>query len=186
MVGFLGRFVPEKGLGVLAAALDAVKTPWRALFVGGGKLENDLRDWAAKYSDDRVRVITGVPHDAVPSYLCAMDILTAPSQTTRRWREQLGRMLIEGMACGVPVIGSDSGEIPHVIGDAGMMLPEADVRAWSAGLTALLDSPARRAELAARGRDRAKTAFAWSVIARQHLVFFEELLARPRVAGSSP
>src|SRR5262249_46578700 len=104
VVGFLGRFVPEKGLHVLTSALDAVKTPWRALFVGGGKLEGELRDWAAKYADDRVRVVTGVPHDAVPPYLCAMDMLVAPSQTTRRWREQLGRMLIEAMACGVPVI----------------------------------------------------------------------------------
>jgi len=176
VVGFLGRFVPEKGVPVLMRALDAVRTPWRALFVGGGKLEAQLRDWGNRFAGDRVRVVTGVTHDEVPGYLCAMDVLAAPSQTTPRWREQLGRMLIEGMACGVPVVGSDSGEIPHVIDDAGLVRPETDAAAWAAGLAALLESPGRRAELAARGLDRAQTVFAWPVIARGHLQFFDQLL----------
>ena len=55
-----------------------------------------------------------------------MDLLCAPSRTTPRWREQFGRMLIEAMACGVPVIASPSGEIPYVVGDAGVLVPEGD------------------------------------------------------------
>jgi glycosyltransferase involved in cell wall biosynthesis len=179
VVGYLGRFTPEKGVRVITAALGSLRTPWRALFVGGGELEGELRAWGAKYSDDRVRVVTGVPHDAVPPHLCAMDVLAAPSQTTRRWKEQLGRMLIEAMACGVPVIGSNSGEIPYVIHDAGIVLSEGDVAAWAAGLAELLENPARRAELGARGRERVQSAFAWPVIARRHLDFFEELLSVP-------
>jgi glycosyltransferase involved in cell wall biosynthesis len=85
-------------------------------------------------------------------------------------------MLIEAMACGVPVVGSDSGEIPFVIGDAGMVVPEADVQAWVSVLSTLLENPAQRAELAARGRERVHARFAWPVVARQHLDFFEELL----------
>ena len=177
IVGYLGRFVPEKGLHVLTAALDAQLTPWRALFVGGGKLEAALRTWASKYSDRRVQIITGVPHDAVPRYLNAMDVLAAPSQTTPRWKEQFGRMLIEAMACGVPVIGSNSGEIPFVIGDAGEVVGEADVPAWTRTIGGLLENPARCAELATRGRQRAEEVYSWPVIARQHLDFFEELLS---------
>ncbi len=176
VIGYLGRFVPEKGLKVLTTALDATKTPWRALFVGGGKLERELRTWAKKYPDDRVRVCTDVTHERVAPYVNAMDILVAPSQTTPRWKEQFGRMLIEGMACGVPVVGSDSGEIPFVIGDDGVVLPEADPAAWAKGLAELLESPARRAELGARGRARAEAAYAWPVVARQHLDFFDRLL----------
>jgi glycosyltransferase involved in cell wall biosynthesis len=175
VVGYLGRFVPEKGVRVLTAALDATKTPWRALFVGGGTLESELRAWANRYPDDRVRVLTGVRHDGVPAHLSAMDVLAAPSQTTRRWKEQLGRMLIEAMACGVPVAGSDSGEIPHVIADAGLVLPEADPAAWASGLTMLLESPNRRTELAARGLDRVATEFTWPVVARRHLDFFNTI-----------
>lgn len=174
VVGYLGRFIPAKGLALLTTALDAIRSPWRALFVGGGPAEGELRAWADRHPD-RVRVVTGVPHDAVPAYLNAMDILAAPSQTTPAWKEQLGRMLIEAMACGVAVVGSDSGEIPFVIGDAGLVLPEAGAGAWTAGLAALVDDTGRRADLAAAGLDRAKTAFAWPVVARAHLDFFERL-----------
>jgi len=176
VVGYLGRFVPEKGLNLLMQVLDKVSVPWRSLFVGGGPLEPQLHRWCQKHSPENVRIVTGVPHDRVPAYLNAMDLLAAPSQTTPRWREQFGRMLIEAMACGVPVVGSDSGEIPFVIGDAGMVVPEADVQAWVTALATLLQNPAQRAELAARGRERVHARFTWPTIAQQHLEFFEELL----------
>ena len=67
-----------------------------------------------------------------------MDLLVAPSQTTPWWKEQFGRMLIEAMACGVPVIGSDSGEIPYVIGDAGMVVSDVDVAGWARAIATLV------------------------------------------------
>ncbi|EAU70043.1 glycosyl transferase, group 1, putative [Stigmatella aurantiaca DW4/3-1] len=175
VVGYLGRFVTEKGVERLRDALEPLKTPWRALFVGGGPLEGSLRAWGERYPS-RVRVITGVQHDRVPRALNAMDVLCAPSQTVPRWKEQFGRMLAEGFACGVPVLGSDSGEIPHTMGDAGRVLPEADTAAWTAALAELLESPARRRELSAQGRERATRHFAWSAVAREHLDFFESVL----------
>src|SRR5262249_22569742 len=92
VVGYLGRFVSEKGPDLLTQVLDRLQVPWRAMFIGGGPLEGSLRHWGAKYGD-RVRVITGITHAQVPDYLNAMDILCAPSQTTPKWREQMGRML---------------------------------------------------------------------------------------------
>ena len=75
----------------------------------------------------------------------------------------------------MPVVGSDSGEIPFVVADAGLVVGEADEPGWAASLVGLLESPARRAELAARGRDRALAEFSWPVVARRHLEFFDEL-----------
>lgn len=175
VVGYLGRFVPEKGVELLQRVLERLTTPWRALFVGGGPQEASLRAWAGRYSD-KVRIVTGVPHAQVPRVLNAMDVLCAPSQTTPRWKEQFGRMLAEGFACGVPVLTSDSGEIPHTAGDAARVLPEADVAAWTSALAELLESPDRRRELSSRGRERAVTRFAWPVVAREHLSFFESVL----------
>jgi glycosyltransferase involved in cell wall biosynthesis len=175
VVGFLGRFIKAKGLGLLMRVLDAVGTPWRALFVGGGPMERELREWAGRHGDS-VRIVAGVAHDAVPAYLNAMDLLVAPSQTTPQWREQFGRMLIEAFACGVPVIGSDSGEIPYVVADAGVIVGERDEGGWRRVLGELLESPARRDEFAARGRERAHALYAWPVVARRHLDFFAELL----------
>jgi glycosyltransferase involved in cell wall biosynthesis len=175
IIGYLGRFTPEKGLELLMRVLDALGTPWRALFIGEGQLESSIRQWAVRHGD-RVRVTTGVRHAEVPRYLNAVDVLCAPSQTTTHWREQFGRMLVEAFACGVPVIGSDSGEIPYVIGNSGLVVGEADEASWGKHLVDLLNSPSRRAELAARGLDEARKRFAWPIIARQYLDFFEEIL----------
>jgi glycosyltransferase involved in cell wall biosynthesis len=176
VVGSLGRWVPEKGIETMMRALDGTTTePWRALFVGGGPMEGALRAWASRHGD-RVRIVTGVGHAEVPRWLNAMDLLCAPSRTTPRWMEQLGRMLTEAMACGVPVIGSGSGEIPHVVGDAGVIAPEDDAAAWTRALDALLADPGRRAELAAQGLRRVAAEFALPVVARRHLEFFRTLV----------
>ena len=95
----------EKGIGWLTGVLDQVAHPWRALFVGSGPLESELRAWAAR-RPGRVAIETTVRHDEVPQWLNAMDMLCAPSLTSGRWREQFGRMLIEAFACGVPVVAS--------------------------------------------------------------------------------
>jgi glycosyltransferase involved in cell wall biosynthesis len=175
VVGYLGRFVPEKGVEMLTRVLDRLPTrSWRALFVGGGPLEGALQAWAARHPE-RARVITGVTHDAVPAYLNAMDLLAAPSQTTPRWKEQLGRMLLEAMASGVPIVASDSGEIPHVVADAGRIVPESDVAAWVAALGALLENSDLRRAGRERGLTRARDVYAWPRVARQYLDFFREL-----------
>ncbi len=177
VVGFVGRFVEEKGIRVLTAALDRVQAPWRALFVGGGPLESELMAWAAPHGN-RVRIVRGVRHVEVASYLSAMDVLCAPSQTAPRWREQFGRMLIEAFACGVPVIASDSGEIPHVVGDAGVIVGERDRDGWPRAIEGLLADEGKRESLAARGQRAART-FSLPAVAREHLDFFDEIVGRP-------
>jgi glycosyltransferase involved in cell wall biosynthesis len=80
------------------------------------------------------------------------------------------------MACGVPVLGSDSGEIPFVVGQAGQILGEHDEPAWQSALEQLLDDPARRRELAERGLARVRAEYAWPVLGARQLAFFESLL----------
>jgi glycosyltransferase involved in cell wall biosynthesis len=175
IVGYIGRFVEEKGLKTLMAALDAVSAPWRAIFVGGGSMESELRVWSARYLD-RARIVPAVEHDRVPDYLNAFDLLCAPSRTTPGWREIFGRMIIEAFACRVPVVSSDSGELPSVVADAGMIVPENEVAEWTRALDLLLSNPKMRDDFAARGFDRVNRHFTWSAIARKHLEFFDRLL----------
>jgi glycosyltransferase involved in cell wall biosynthesis len=180
IAGFAGRFVESKGTTVLTSALTAATTPWRALFVGGGAELAALDGFAAAHPH-QVRIVTNAPHDEMPGYLNAMDFLCAPSQTTSTWREQFGRMLIEAMACGVPIVASLSGEIPHVVEDAGVLVPERDASAWRTAIDAMLTDGPRRRALAAIGLERARTRYAWPVVARQHLQFFDEIVGMKNV-----
>lgn len=185
VVGFVGRLVPEKGLELLTTVLDDLRGPWRALFVGNGPLEAPLRRWASRYGD-RVSIASEVAHAEVPAYLNAMDLLCAPSLTTAHWREQFGRMLVEAFAAGVPVIASDSGEIPYVVGEAGLVVAENDRPAWRTAVSGLLADPGRRERMAAAGQARALTLFDWRVIARQHTRFFEQVMDGTVVTATPP
>lgn len=175
VVGFGGRLVAEKGLTLLMRALDRLSAPWRALIVGSGPLEGTLRDWLAR-APHRIRLITGVPHAEMPAYLNAMDVLCLPSRTTGFWRESFGRILTEAMACALSVIGSDSGEIPHVLGSAGRIVGEGDEEALTGALGELLDNEGLRMRLGRAALERARACYALPVVARAHLDFFEDIL----------
>src|ERR1019366_4025527 len=138
-----------------------------------------LRAWAARHGD-RGRVCNSIVHDQVPAYLNAMDIMCAPSQTTPSWKEQFGRMLVEAFASGVAVIGSDSGEIPNVVGGSGLVVEEKDEAGWARAITDLIDDRERRAAFASQGLARAHDGFAWPVVARSYLDFFESVAHAPR------
>jgi L-malate glycosyltransferase len=138
VIGFVGRFVPEKGLLTLLKALVGLTNlPWKWLLLGRGALKEQLMQEAnAAGVGDRLIFVESVPHDEVPRYINLMHTLVLPSETTYQfktltsvgWKEQFGHVLIEAMACQVPVIGSNSGEIPNVISDAGLTFPEGDQR----------------------------------------------------------
>ena len=177
VVGFVGRFVPEKGIGLLTRVLPRLGAKWHALFVGGGPLQPDLERFALSHPG-RVRLLTTATHADVPSYLNAMDVLCAPSQSTRRWREQFGRMLVEAMACGVPIVASRSGEIPYVVDAAGILVDEHDEDAWVEAVGRVLGDAGQRRALADAGLARVHAHYSWPVVARMHLAFFTELLGR--------
>ena len=177
-VGYVGRLVPEKGLLDLLQALGHVKANWRWLIVGSGPLETPLRQRAQEMGVAGQLVWVGpVSHEEVPRYLHAMDALVLPSLTTTQWKEQFGHVLIEGMACGVPVIGSSSGAIPEVIGDAGRIFGEGQVNELAAHLQTLHDDVALRAALGRRGRERVLEHFTNEHIAARLAAFWREVLS---------
>jgi glycosyltransferase involved in cell wall biosynthesis len=151
VVGFVGRFVAEKGLLTLGKALAGLQgRPWKWLLLGRGPLQSELmKKPLSGASKIRLIWVESVPHDEVPRYINVMDTLVLPSETNNQfktltaagWKEQFGHVLIEAMASKVPVIGSDSGEIPYVIEDAGLVFPEGDVAALQTCLQQLMEQP---------------------------------------------
>ena len=183
----------EKGLltlGKALASLSVSEAPWKWLLLGRGPLQRSLCDWAAFHGiKDRLIWVESVPHDQVPQYINLMSTLVLPSQTTYQfktltavgWKEQFGHVLIEAMACKVPVIGSDSGEIPNVIGDSGLVFPEGDVQALSNCLILLMEQPELAKNLGQLGYERAMAQYTNYALAQQQLDFYKEILDKSGV-----
>ncbi len=184
VIGYVGRLVPEKGVGDLLDAVarlgsdaglpEAAREP-SVLIVGDGPALGDLRAFAEARlpapggapGSSRVCFTGAVPHDEVPEYYRCMDVLVLPSRTARHWREQFGRTIVEALACGVPVVGSDSGAIPTTIGmTAGLVYPEGDAARLAELLALLLTDPVRRRDLAETGRRRVLESFSMEAVAR--------------------
>lgn len=176
-IGYAGRLVEEKGLYVLAEALVGLQGEWRLVLYGAGPLRGPLERRFARHGlADRVRFENHVLSGEVPRRLAAMDVLVLPSLTRPNWKEQFGRVLIEAMSCGVPVIGSDSGEIPSVIGDGGIVVPEGDAGALREALALLLHDRARRESLGDRGRARVMAHFTQAMVATRTVELYRRML----------
>ncbi|HEY7019708.1 MAG TPA: glycosyltransferase [Ktedonobacterales bacterium] len=177
VVGYVGRLLFDKGLGVLTEAIASLPPSYRLRLIGGGPDREALERLAAsKGVAHRVEFAGAVSSQEIPRAFAAMDVMALPSLTRKNWKEQFGRVLIEAMACETPVIGSDSGEIPNVIGDAGLVTPEGDVQALAAAIARLGSDPALRADLASRGRQRVLDNFTQEQVARRTVGLYQEVL----------
>jgi glycosyltransferase involved in cell wall biosynthesis len=151
-VGYAGRLVPSKGLLDLLAAVRRLEAPVELLMLGDGEQRAELEDQPIPGS--RVRILDKLSHAEMASGYAQLDVLALPSHTTPTWKEQFGRVIVEALWCGVPVVGSDSGEIPWLIEltGGGLVFPEGDSEALAARLAELRGQPALRRELALAGR----------------------------------
>ena len=175
-IGYAGGLLPEKGVADLLHACAALRGDWRLKLAGEGSELAALQQLAAAlHILERVHFVGRVDSSAMPAFYRTLDVLVLPSRTTPRWKEQFGRVLIEAMACGVAVIGSDSGEIPHVIGAAGLIFPEGDCAALTAHLQQLHDDPGARADLGAAGRRRVLAHYTMAQIAAQTVAVYRQL-----------
>lgn len=172
-IGFVGRFEEHKGIVDLVAACEQLDC--RLLLVGSGSLGPWLAMQAA-LRPGTIELVPWVDRDVLPELMARMHALALPSvDIVRRnvapWmrvplREQFGRVLVEAMSCGLPVVASHVGEIPHVVGSSGVLVPPRDPAALRDALAGIRDHPERARELARLGVSRAAR-FDWERIADQ-------------------
>ncbi len=142
-VAYIGRLVPEKGVDVLLKTLATLKDlEWQLLI---DKFDTYSSPFVRMLDQlvnslgiqDRV-VYFDATHENMPNYMNAADIIALPSVSGRTIKEQYGRVVPEAMACGKVVVGSTSGTIPELIGDAGFVFPAGDRPALARLLCQLL------------------------------------------------
>lgn len=186
VVGFVGRLLHQKGVETLLRAFAAVRvapgspTPTLAIVGDGPDREAFLEVAAGLGLGDRVRFVPGVTHGEVAGVYRAIDALVVPSRTTPKWKEQFGRVLIEGMAAGCVVIGSSSGAIPHVLGDAGLVFPEGDVPALAATIERALHEPGLAEVLRSKARERVRLQYTWDAVAAKLARLYRSVMSQER------
>lgn len=169
-IGYVGWLEPHKGIPALVEAAE--KLDCDLLVVGRGSLTADVQA-AASRRPGRVTVRPVVNRFELPRLMAEMDVLALPStETVRRmlvpWievpvKEPFARVLVEAMACGVPVVGSSLGEIPHVIGPAGLTFRAGDTDALIARLAEIRDDEPLARRLGAAGQTRSQL-FSWGTV----------------------
>jgi len=176
-IAYVGRLVPEKGVDTLLEALHGLPGSWHATVLGSGPEEHRLRDQCEALGlAQRIAFMPWLPSAAMPDFYRGIDVLVLPSRSRPNWIEQFGRVLVEAMASGVVVIGSNTGEIPHVVGEAGLIFPEADAVVLREHLRVLLLAPELRANLGTQGRARVLEHYTQQQIAESTVRVYEEML----------
>jgi len=186
-IGYAGGLLHEKGVDLLLYACSGLRGEWSLRIVGDGDRRTALQALAQQLNiADRVQIDKRLDSEQMPDFYRGIDVLVLPSRTMPNWQEQFGRVLIEAMACAVPVIGSDSGEIPNVIGEAGLIVAENDADMLRQRLQELLGAPQTRAHLGQLGRKRVLERFTMTQIAQQTVQAYAMLLAKRPATAAQP
>ena len=179
VMGTAGRITEGKGIDLLfhaASKLSNSDGNWRIRIAGNGDAKDSLNELAQELRiTDNVEWLGSIGSAEMPTFLQSIDTLVLPSRSTRTWKEQFGRILVEAMACERAVVGSDSGEIPNVIGDAGLIFQEDDAIALHKQLQTLQQSPKLRREFGERGRQRVMDNYTQTQIADQIVAVYREM-----------
>lgn len=178
LIGFVGALEEHKGIQHLLEAIAGLHC--KLLLIGEGNFKNRLIEMAGRFQID-IQFVPSATHEEVAQLMNCMDIFILPSVTRPNWVEKFGRVLIEAMSSGVAIIGSSSGEISNVIGDAGLIFREGDVNDLKEKIRDLFSDKKRRHELGWRGRKRAQEKYSWKNIAEDTIAIYNKLLEDSKV-----
>ena len=177
VVGYAGRLIAAKGVDVLIRAVGSIGGDVTLRLAGSGPAEPDLRRMAAAMRGVAFEGV--IPSAEMPAFYNGLDAFVLPTVGRRGWTEQFGRAAVEAMACGVPTVVSSSGELPHVVDQAGIVTPPADVHALADALKRLRDEPAEREQLAKAGRAHVLRRYTTQAVADATAAFYR------RIAGAA-
>ena len=177
VIGFVGRLSEEKNVELLLKAASKLDFEYTLLvdnlFVANYKKKLVLLSKKLKIHDRIIYFDSSF--DNIADYINCLDVLVLPSKTTRAWKEQFGRVLIEAMACEIPVIGSSSGSIPWVIGDAGLIFNEKNEGQLIEKLNKIQKDKTLRKKLILKGINRVENNFLNSILAKKFYNFFKQI-----------
>jgi Glycosyl transferases group 1 len=189
-IGFLGRLAHSKGIDLIFTAVAKLRDRGidsQIILCGSGPEEAALRTLAADLQIAEMVIWRGaVPHSQAPAELSQFDVLVLPSRSTATWKEQFGHVLIEAMSMGIPVIGSNSGEIANVIGRADLVFAEENASLLADLLARLINDPQWRQEAGRYGLTRVHQLYSHDRIAQQLIALWQRVLHNDKASIDLP
>lgn len=170
----VARLVPEKGIPDLLEAFLQIRETnpnVKLTIIGAGPLKHDLIGYKNIY-------LKSVPYSHIYREYQKADILCLPSRETKTWAEQYGMCLVEALACGLPIVTTNSGAIPEVVGDAALIARHSDPKDLKATLEKLIYNEERRQSLSQVARQRAVEKYDCHKIGKQIEKIYEEIACR--------
>ncbi|MCH1550332.1 MAG: glycosyltransferase family 4 protein [Pseudomonadales bacterium] len=172
---------PLKGTQYLIPAIAQLKQQYpqlRLTFIGkpksGGHTAKLITDLAL---NDTIDFKHGIAPEEIVRLYATATIAVVPSQY-----EGFGLPAAEAMACAVPVVATDGGALPEVVGDAGITVPKGNPNALARAIAKLLDNPERRQAYAEAGRLRMTTTFNWKLTAERLSHYYQDVVLNgPRI-----
>ena len=179
VIGTAGRrLVAEKGIDLIIRSAASLPGSWQLRIAGDGPERRALKKLAVELGvNNRVTFEGTISSKDMPAFLNQLDVLVLASRTRPNWKEQFGRVIIEAMACEVPVIGSESGEIPNVIGSAGLIFREDDGEALSKHIRFLMEDEEARGILGKAGLKRVMASYTQEKIAEKTIEVYQKMMA---------
>lgn len=174
---FVGHVLKAKGIFELLESFLIVRKSYpdlHLLVVGDGE---DFREFAAQVKasevEEWVHLLGARPHDEIPGWFSASDILVLPS-----WREGLPNVVVEAMACRRPVIATRVGGIPEAVidGESGILVNKQDPKALAEAIAFLIENEGKRWLMGAKGRVIVEERFTWEKNAAETIKVYEEVL----------
>jgi glycosyltransferase involved in cell wall biosynthesis len=179
VVGYAGRLTSEKGLSDLVDALASLPSHVNLVFVGAGPLRQCLAQQAEALNvSARIRFMPPRSPADLSQVMSGLDAFALVSRTTSRWKEQFGRVIIEAQACGIPVIGSDSGAIPRVVGSGGIIVRECCPDDIASAVLRLEHDSNLRNELGRAGRAQVTKKYTWQHVSDRLLQIYRSVQRR--------
>ena len=155
VIGFVGRIIEEKGWKVIIRALKTLPNNFKLAVVGNGnQIEEFKKILNGQELKNRIWYSGFIPKNKLWGFYKGLDCLAVPSLTIKTWKEQTGGVLQDAMSVGLPIIGSDSGGIPEIVGDSGIIVPENDHVALAKAIKELKDKPDLRKKYGNNGKKR--------------------------------
>lgn len=178
----VGRLVDKKGIKYLIIAMeDIIKIfPNAKLIIGGSGPEKEkLESLSASLGlKDNVIFVGFIENSDLPKYYASSDIFVLPSIETKGGdTEGLGVVLLEAMACGTPVIGSNIGGITDIIkdGETGFLAQPENPKDFAEIIIKLLSNERMRQRVSRNGLITVKEKFSWDIVTKQFIEIYQRL-----------